>query len=114
MSQKSESEGIFAAMGRVADESIGIAAAIGAGSMTREKFDAWYEKRRAEGTGIVVSLRERATNIAEPVGTVIVRGQEMMRAAMPRVSERPRRRRRTLRRPVKRAVASVARKAKGK
>lgn len=92
--KKNEPDGVFAAMGRATDESLKVASALGTGRLTRHQFGAWYEKRRSEGTGMVVSLREAASALAQPVETALAQGQELLRSAAPRTTARPARRRR--------------------
>lgn len=85
-----KSEGIFATVGRAADESVAIADAIRAGRLTRAQFDAWYNRRRSEGAGIVVRLRERAEEMGGPAATLARQGERFAATVMPA----PRRRRR--------------------
>ena len=96
MTRKSESSGVFTVMGRAADESLEIASAIRAGRLTRNQFDAWYTKRRNEGEGLVITLREKASELVKPVEGIMTAGGELLRAAGPRTA-RPARRRRTAR-----------------
>lgn len=44
-----------------------VAIALRSGRLTRTQFQAWYERRRAEGAGTIVTLRG-ALGPAEPVG----------------------------------------------
>ena len=80
MTKKPETEGAFAAMGRAADESLEIAMAIRGGRLTRPQFDAWYNRRRAEGRGLVITLREKTSDMTKPVETAIKQGEELLRA----------------------------------
>ncbi|UPT72629.1 MAG: hypothetical protein M0D55_11760 [Elusimicrobiota bacterium] len=103
MSRKNE--GMFATLGRAADESVGIADAIRSGRLTRSQFDAWYARRRAEGSGIVVKLRERATEMSEPLGRAVGQAERLAMAVAPPMKRRRRAvRRRTGRRSTRRAT----------
>lgn len=92
MIEKKEPDGTLTALGRAADESLEIAAAIREGRLTRPQFDAWYAKRRSEGSRVVISLREKVAVLAEPVGAAIVRGEEMLGWAPRGPKHSPRRR----------------------
>jgi hypothetical protein len=112
MTRKNEPAGVFAAMGRAVDESVDIASSIRSGSLTRRQFEKWYAKRRAEGAGFVVTMREKASGLAEPVEAAIVQGEELLRSVAPRAAERPKRRRPVRRAAVKHPAPNVAGKAK--
>ncbi len=84
MTRKHSSTGVFAAMGRAADESLEIAEAIRAGKLTRSQFESWYTRRRAEGTGLVITLREKTADLAKPLEGALVRGEELIRSAGPK------------------------------
>ena len=88
MTGKREPDGTFAAMGRAADESFENALAIRAGKLTRPQFEAWYMKRRAEGTGMVITLREKTTDLTKPVEAALKRGQDLLRSAAPKRARR--------------------------
>jgi hypothetical protein len=109
-----DSDGAFAALGRAADESLEIATLIRAGTLTRQRFDAWYTKRRAEGTGLVITLRQKVTDLAAPFETVITQGEGMLSSAAPRPARHPAHRRRTAHTAAKDALRNAARKSKPK
>lgn len=83
-------EGIFQSAGKAVDESMMMAEAIRAGTLTRAQFEAWYAKRAAERSAIVVSLRARSTRLLQPLATALNRGRAALNAPPP--PRRPRRR----------------------
>ena len=94
MTGKREPDGMFAAIGRAADESFEIAEAIRGGRLTRPEFEAWYLKRRAEGTELVITLREKTVELTKPVQTALKHSVEVLRSAAPRRARRSHRRNR--------------------
>lgn len=114
MPEKKEPDGPLTALGRAGDESLEIAAAIREGRLTRPQFDAWYAKRRSEGSRLVITLREKVAILAEPVGAAVARGEEMLGWAAPRALNRPPRRHRARRRAVAHAWGSAVRSVKSK
>jgi hypothetical protein len=92
-----ERQGTFAKIGRAADESMTIAAAIRDGRLTRRQFDEWYAQRRADGEGLVITLRTTAARLARPVESVLEQSAGALRAVAPAP-----RKRKAARRPVRR------------
>ena len=90
--------GAFTALGRAADDTIEIAGAIRSGRLTRHQFDEWMEKRRDEGEGLVITLREKTAGLMKPVEIAMARGEELLRSVAPAPISRRRhsRRRRTV------------------
>ena len=66
--------GAFTALGRAADDTLEIASAIRSGRLTRHQFEEWLEKRRGEGEGLVITLRDKASGMLKPVEIAITRG----------------------------------------
>jgi hypothetical protein len=93
---KNDADGVFAAMGRAADDSLEIVSLIRAGKLTRHRFEAWYTQRRAEGEGLVMTLRAKASGLAEPLESVIVQGEKILSSVAPRAAKHPAHHRRTL------------------
>jgi hypothetical protein len=60
-------------MPAVGEENALIAIALRSGTLTRTAFEAWYEKRRAEGAGFIVTLRARAEETVAPIEAGAVR-----------------------------------------
>ncbi len=110
MNPKNEPDGVFTAAGRATDESLRIASAIRSGRLTRHDFQAWYEKRHAEGLGIVLALREKASVIAEPIEMALAQGRDIFRST----ADHPSRRRRTTRTASKHAGSGASRRARTK
>ena len=95
-------EGPLTMMGRTLDDNVKAAAeAVKSATPGSPRFETWYSKRRAEGSGVIVMLRERAMQMAEPLEAVVGLGKELLSAAAPSVEPAPRvhrRRRRSARR----------------
>jgi hypothetical protein len=70
--------GPFEIAGKAMDESIGMAAAVREGRLTRSQFDAWYSRRTAEGAGLVGSLRQSTMRLLEPIGSVLDQGRRAL------------------------------------
>jgi len=89
--------GAFTALGRAADDTLDIAGAIRSGRLTRRQFDEWMEKRRDEGQGLVITLRDKASGMLRPVEIAMARGEELLRSVAPApVSRRRHSRRRRI------------------
>jgi hypothetical protein len=92
MTRKNKSEdGVFTSVGRAVDENLTMAIALRSGKLTRPQFDAWYSKRRAEGAGMIVTLRERASNMVQPLQAAVELGKELILEPAPRHAARRRR-----------------------
>jgi hypothetical protein len=88
--------GAFTAFGRAADDTLEIASAIRAGRLTRHQFEDWLQRRREQGEGLVITLREKTANMAKPLELALERGEELLRSVAPRpVARRRHARRRT-------------------
>ena len=97
MAHKRSGQGVFESVGRAVDESVGMAAALRDGKLTRREFVAWFARRRVLCWGLFVDFRRRTSWLLEPVSYAIEQGRD---AIVPS----PRRRRR-IRRAAARAVA---------
>lgn len=67
MPEKNEGPKAFASLGRAVDKSLGLAYAMRSGKLTRSQFEKWYKKRSDEGAQLIVKIRERTSEAAEPV-----------------------------------------------
>lgn len=114
MKRKANNQGgLFSSIGRAVDDNMQAAADLGSGKMTRPQFDSWYAKRREEGTGMIVALRERAVQMAEPLEAAIGLGKGLLKSPPPAPSGRGHARRRT-RRAAARAMSRRAPRGRAK